>query len=55
MLFCGPEVKAVRRLIGYSLFCIALGMLISLFVQSNVFVVVLIGALLLIGYQLFCC
>ena len=50
-----PEVRAVRRLIGYSLFCIALGMLIALFIQSHVFLVIMVGVLLLIGYQLFCC
>lgn len=55
MLFCLAEVKTVRRLIGYSLFCIALGMLVALFIKSNVILVIIIGALLLLGYQLFCC
>lgn len=45
----------MRRLIGYSFFCMAIGMLITLFVESTVVLVILIGALLLIGYQLFCC
>lgn len=49
------EVKAVRRLIGYSFFCMALGMLITLFIESTVLLVIIVGALLLIGYQLFCC
>ena len=55
MLFYRPEVNIVRRLTGYSLFCIALGMLITLFIESKVCIVILIGVLLLIGYQLFCC
>ena len=55
MLFCFAEVKALRRLIGYSLFCVALGILITLFIQSTVLLVIIAGALLLIGYQLFCC
>lgn len=45
----------MRRLIGYSLFCIALGMLVTLLIESTVFLIILVGALLLIGYQLFCC
>lgn len=49
------EVKSLLRLIGYSLFCIALGILITLFIESTVLLVVIAGALLLIGYQLFCC
>lgn len=55
MLFVFAEVKAVRRLIGYSFFCMALGMLITLFIESAVLLVIIAGALLLIGYQLFCC
>ena len=55
MLFLLTGVKALRRLIGYSLFCVALGILITLFINSTVFLVILAGALLLIGYQLFCC
>ena len=55
MLFYLTEVKALRRLIGYSLVCVALGILITLFINSTVLLVILAGALLLIGYQLFCC
>lgn len=55
MLFCLTEVRALRRLIGYSLFCIAIGMLITLLIGSHVLIVILAGALFLIGYQLFCC
>ena len=52
---CLTEVKTVRRLIGYSLFCIAIGMLVTLLIESTAFLLILVGALLLIGYQLFCC
>ena len=45
----------MRRLIGYSLFCIALGMLVTLLIESSVLLIVISGVLLLIGYQLFCC
>lgn len=45
----------MRRLIGYSLFCMALGMLLTFFIGSTVVLVIIIGALFLIGYQLFCC
>lgn len=45
----------MRRLIGYSLFCIALGLLISLFIESTVILIMIIAALFLVGYQLFCC
>lgn len=55
MLFLLTGVNALRRLIGYSMFCIALGILITLFIESTVLLVILAGALLLIGYQLFCC
>ena len=45
----------MRRLIGYSFFCIAVGMLITLFIGSAVVLVIISGVLLLIGYELFCC
>ncbi len=45
----------MRRLIGYSFFCIAVGMLITLFIESAVVLVIISGILLLIGYELFCC
>ncbi len=45
----------MRRLIGYSLVCIALGLLISIFIESTVILMIIIAGLLLIGYQLFCC
>ena len=45
----------MRRLIGYSFFCVAVGMLITLFIESAVVLVIISGVLLLIGYELFCC
>jgi 4-hydroxybenzoate polyprenyltransferase len=43
------------RLIGYSLFCIAIGLFLALFINSNVIQVLLIAALLFAGYELFAC
>lgn len=45
----------MRRLIGYSFFCMAVGMFVTLFIESAVVQVILIGGLLLLGYELFCC
>jgi 4-hydroxybenzoate polyprenyltransferase len=43
------------RLIGYSLFCIAIGLFLALFINNNVILLLLVGALGLIGYELFSC
>lgn len=45
----------MRRLIGYTLFWIAVGMVIGLFIESIVISIILILGLLLIGYNLFLC
>ena len=45
----------MRRLCGYTLFCIAVGMLIGLFIQSVLMQAILILGLLLLGYNLFAC
>ena len=45
----------MRRLIGYTLFWIAVGMVIELFIESIFFSILLILFLLLIGYNLFVC
>lgn len=45
----------MRRLIGYSFFCIALGLLVSIFIESTMILIIIIAALLFIGYQMFCC
>ena len=45
----------MRRLCGFALFCIALGMLIGLFIASIFWKSVIILILLLLGYNLFVC
>lgn len=45
----------MRRLIGYSFFCIALGLLVSIFIESTMILIIIIAALMFIGYQMFCC
>ncbi len=45
----------MRRLIGYSFFCTAVGMLVTLFIESTAVLVVTSGILILAGYELFCC
>ena len=46
----------MKRIIGYTLFCIAIGMVIAFFlVEHAVISVLTIFILLLAGYNLFCC
>lgn len=45
----------MRRLIGYTIFWIAIGILAGLFVQDLFWSIVLILGLLLAAYNLFCC
>ena len=45
----------MRRLIGYTLFWIAAGMVIQLFIESILISILLILFLLLLGYNLFLC
>lgn len=45
----------MRRLIGYTLFWIAAGMVIGLFIESILISILLILFLLLLGYNLFLC
>lgn len=45
----------MKRLCGFFFFCVAVGMLIGLFIQSIVLQGVLILLLLLVGYNLFVC
>lgn len=45
----------MRRLIGYTLFWIAVGIAVGLFIESIFFSIVIILGLLLIGYNLFVC
>ncbi len=45
----------MRRLLGYTLFWIAAGMVIGLFIESILVSIILILGLLLLGYNLFLC
>lgn len=45
----------MKRVAGYTLFWIAVGMLISLFIANTFWSILLIFMLLLIGYNLFLC
>ncbi len=45
----------MRKLCGYTLFCIAIGMLIGIFIENTVCLVIIILVLMLMGYNLFCC
>ncbi len=45
----------MRRLCGFILFWIAVGMALAMFVDSTFMLVLVIVILLLIGYNLFCC
>ncbi len=45
----------MKRVAGYTLFWIAVGMLISLFISNTFWSVLLVFTLLLIGYNLFLC
>ena len=51
------ETEGVRmkRLIGYSLFCMAAGIFIGLIVADIFWCILLSLLFLLIGYNLFCC
>ncbi|HIR12431.1 MAG TPA: hypothetical protein IAB31_00730 [Candidatus Choladousia intestinavium] len=45
----------MRRLIGYTLFWIAIGILIGIFIGNLFFSIVLTFVLVLLGYNLFMC
>lgn len=45
----------MKRVVGFALFCIALGMLIMLFLPHKIVGVVLLIVCMLVGYNLFCC
>lgn len=45
----------MRRLIGYTLFWIAVGMVVELFIESILISILLILFFLLLGYNLFLC
>lgn len=45
----------MKRLIGYTMFVFGAGMILAIFLQSEVLTVIIALALLVIGYNLFCC
>lgn len=45
----------MRRLIGFTLFWIAVGMLLMLFLHSKLLGLIIIFLLLILGYNLFSC
>lgn len=45
----------MKRVIGFALFFVAVGMLVMMLVDNIFFGILLILACLLIGYNLFCC
>ncbi len=45
----------MRRLIGYTLFWVAVGMVVELFIESILISILLILFFLLLGYNLFLC
>lgn len=44
----------MKRMIGFILFWIAIGMLLMLFIHNMLIGMILIAVLLLLGYNLFC-
>lgn len=50
--FFGGEMK---RLVGFGLFCFSMGMLLMLVIHNRFIGFLLIIALLLAGYFIFCC
>lgn len=53
-MICAEDVFFMKRMIGFILFWIAVGMLIMLFVNDVLVGSIIIAILLLIGYNLFC-
>lgn len=45
---------SMNKIMGFGCFMIAVGMFIMLFVDNTFAAVILIGVLLLVGYNLFC-
>lgn len=45
----------MKRLIGYTMFVFGCGMFLALFLSNEVLTVIIALALLVIGYNLFCC
>lgn len=51
----GAEIYKMKKVIGFALFWVAVGMFIMLFVSPLFWQIVLILACLLLSYLLFCC
>ena len=47
--------KNMKRIIGYTLFWIAMGMILMMVLPNNFLGIVIIGAALLVSYYLFSC
>lgn len=45
----------MKRMLGFSCFMIAVGMFIMFFLDNVFIAIIIIGILLLVGYNLFCC
>lgn len=45
----------MRRVIGFAIFFIAVGMIVAMFLPSTFVEVLMILIFLLLGYNLFCC
>ena len=52
---CSFSGDGMKRLIGFILFWIAVGMAIMIFLPNEVLGILIILVLLLLGYNLFCC
>ena len=48
------RVRVVGRLLGLMIFCIGIGIVISMLIQENVVIIVTAGLCLLCGYHMFC-
>ena len=45
----------MKRVIGFGCFFVAVGMILSLFIESCVCFFVIVAGLLIVGFNLFCC
>ncbi|MBQ2801507.1 MAG: hypothetical protein IJF03_08965 [Lachnospiraceae bacterium] len=45
----------MRRVIGFACFFVAVGMVLTLFIANSFLFFVVVVALLLLGYNMFCC
>ena len=57
-IFIVKEEKAgtkMKRVFGFALFFVALGMVIMMFIPSIFIGILIVLLCLLVGYQLFCC